>query len=191
MAIVYRHIRKDTNNVFYIGIGKDIKRAYHIYDRNKYWKNIINKTEYEIEIIAQDLSWEDACELEIFLIQEYGRKDLGLGTLVNLTDGGEGTLNKSESGKMNIKLANSKPKSNEHKDKMRQAKIGTKRSKESIKKQSENKSKQIIDIITGIEYPSAEYVAHLFGLKKNTLSNKLNDNFPRCKNNTNFRYKTI
>ena len=28
MAIVYRHIRLDKNEVFYIGIGKTEKRAY-------------------------------------------------------------------------------------------------------------------------------------------------------------------
>jgi hypothetical protein len=43
------------------------------------------------KIIAEDLNKEDACELEVFLIELYGRKDLGLGTLVNMTDGGGGT----------------------------------------------------------------------------------------------------
>jgi hypothetical protein len=55
-------------------------------------ENIVNKHGYDIEIIARDLSWEDACELEIFLIEEYGRKDLKLGSLVNLTDGGDGMI---------------------------------------------------------------------------------------------------
>ena len=33
--VVYRHIRNDTNEVFYIGIGKTEKRAYSIHSRNK------------------------------------------------------------------------------------------------------------------------------------------------------------
>ena len=98
MAYLYKHIRTDTNEVFYIGIGEDkinetnlFKRAYVTYDRNKYWKNIINKTDYKIEIILNNLSWEEACSKEIEYIKIYGRKDLGLGTLVNMTDGGDGT----------------------------------------------------------------------------------------------------
>mgnify|MGYP000028296689 CR=1 FL=1 len=87
MAIVYRHRRLDTNKIFYIGIGKEEKRAYRKDGRNNYWNNIINKTDYNIEIIAKDIDWETACELEIFLISEYGIKNLS-----NITLGGEGNL---------------------------------------------------------------------------------------------------
>jgi hypothetical protein len=91
MAVVYRHVRLDTNEVFYVGIGKTIARAYQKSKtkRSIFWLNIINKTNYKVEILAEDLSWEEACEMEKKLIYEYGRKDLGTGTLVNLTDGGE------------------------------------------------------------------------------------------------------
>lgn len=92
MAIVYRHRRLDTNEIFYIGIGKNKGRAFEKRNRNQYWVNIINKTNYSVEIIQKVDNWEDACELEMFLISEYGRKDLGLGPLVNMTDGGEGSL---------------------------------------------------------------------------------------------------
>ena len=87
MAIVYRHRRLDTNKIFYIGIGKEERRAYRKDGRNSYWKNIINKTDYNVEIIAKDIDWETACELEIFLISEYGIKNLS-----NITLGGEGNL---------------------------------------------------------------------------------------------------
>ena len=92
MAIVYQHTRLDTNKVFYIGIGKTEKRAYNTTNhRNSYWKNIINKTEYKIEILFNDLTWKEACQIEQYLIKYYGRKDLKLGTLVNMTDGGDGS----------------------------------------------------------------------------------------------------
>jgi len=87
--VVYKHIRNDTNEVFYIGIGNE-KRPYNKIDRNKYWHNIVNKVGYEIEILQENLSWEDACKVEINLIKKYGRKDIGNGLLVNMTDGGEG-----------------------------------------------------------------------------------------------------
>ena len=94
--VVYRHRRIDINEIFYIGIGKSKSRAYQIRSRNEFWKNITNKTDYSVEIIAENLNVEDAKELECFLIQEYGRKDLGLGQLVNLTDGGDGCINFSD-----------------------------------------------------------------------------------------------
>jgi len=92
MAIVYRHIRLDKNEPFYIGIGKTEKRAYSNKNRNKYWSHITQNIEYEVEILFDDLTWEKACEKEIELIKLYGRKDLAVGSLVNMTDGGEGQL---------------------------------------------------------------------------------------------------
>jgi len=94
MAYIYKHIRVDTNEVFYIGIGNQdkFKRAFVTQKRSKFWKNITSKTEYTVEIIKDGLTWEEAQAEEIRLIKQYGRKDLGLGTLVNLTDGGEGTI---------------------------------------------------------------------------------------------------
>jgi hypothetical protein len=94
MAYIYKHIRIDKNEVFYIGIGNDKKyqRAYDKRKRTKLWKNIINKTNYIIEIVEDGLTWEDACEGETKWIKHYGRKDLNEGSLVNMTDGGDGTL---------------------------------------------------------------------------------------------------
>lgn len=93
MAVVYKHIRLDTNEIFYVGIGKDEKRAYQIHNRrNSYWKNIVNKTDYKIEITHQDICYEEACAIEKYLIYFYGRANLNQGTLCNLTDGGEGCL---------------------------------------------------------------------------------------------------
>lgn len=92
MAYIYRHIRIDKNEPFYIGIGSDktYKRAYQSSKtkRSEFWHNIASKG-YEVEILMDDLTWEQACEKEKEFISIYGRKDLGTGILVNLTDGGE------------------------------------------------------------------------------------------------------
>jgi anti-sigma28 factor (negative regulator of flagellin synthesis) len=90
--VVYIHKRKDTNEVFYVGIGK-IRRPYDKAKRNKYWQSIVNKHGYNIEIIHKNLSWKKACKIERQLILQYGRCDLGTGVLVNMTDGGEGNQN--------------------------------------------------------------------------------------------------
>jgi stress response protein SCP2 len=90
MAIVYRHIRLDKNEPFYIGIGRDEARAFSKKGRNRHWRFITTKSNYEIDILFEDLSWEQACEKEREFIALYGRKDLSKGTLVNMTDGGDG-----------------------------------------------------------------------------------------------------
>lgn len=91
---VYRHIRLDTNEVFYVGVGFDdkFKRAYSKIGRNNKWYNILKETDYEVEIIMYDLSVEDTFKKEIEFISIHGRGDLGKGTLCNLTNGGLGVI---------------------------------------------------------------------------------------------------
>lgn len=91
--IVYRHRRLSDDKVFYIGISKREDRPTSRYNRNKYWTNVVDKHSFYSEVIQQVDSWDEACELEALLIQEYGRLDLGTGCLVNMTSGGDGTIN--------------------------------------------------------------------------------------------------
>jgi hypothetical protein len=107
MAVLYRHIRLDKNEPFYIGIGKNESRAYSKINRNKHWWNIIDKG-YEVEILMNNLTWDEACEKEKEFITLYGRSDLKLGTLCNWTDGGEGSLNYKHSDEAKQKMSNSK-----------------------------------------------------------------------------------
>lgn len=123
MAIVYKHTRIDTNQIFYIGIGNDTNRAYSTQGRNKHWKRIVNKTEFKVDILFEDVSWEAACEYERNLIQKYGRMDLNEGSLVNMTDGGDGQSNPSEETRK--KLRDSKKNiSDEYREKLSIAKRG-------------------------------------------------------------------
>ena len=96
MAYVYRHIRLDKNEPFYIGIGSDsdYKRANELRTarRNPIWHKIASKTEIEVEIVLDDLTYEKAITKEIEFISLYGRLNNATGILSNLTDGGEGTL---------------------------------------------------------------------------------------------------
>jgi hypothetical protein len=103
MHYLYRHIRLDINQPFYIGIGtmtnkkfKTIKsrysRANSKTQRSKYWNSIIDKTNYEVEILLESDDYEFIKQKEIEFIKLYGRVDNKTGILCNLTDGGDGAL---------------------------------------------------------------------------------------------------
>jgi hypothetical protein len=124
MAYVYKHIRLDNNNVFYIGIGSDssFKRANSNFDRNKHWRNIVNKYGYVVKIYKDNISWKEACEFEKELIKHYGRIGLNNGTLVNMTNGGDGIVglfHTEEHRRKNSESNTGRCKSKEHVEKMR------------------------------------------------------------------------
>ena len=97
MAYLYRHIRIDKNEPFYIGISKkdsiNYERAYNFdyRHRNLHWTNIFNKTEIEVEILFENITYEFAKQKEIEFIKLY-KRILDGGILANLTEGGDGVL---------------------------------------------------------------------------------------------------
>jgi hypothetical protein len=94
---VYKHIRLDKNEPFYIGIGnkKNFGRAFEFSKdkRNEIWWKIYSKTNISVEILYESLTKTDASLKEQELIKKYGRKDLNEGSLCNMTDGGDGIWN--------------------------------------------------------------------------------------------------
>lgn len=99
---LYRHIRKDTNNPFYIGIGTkskdehrfycdstEYRRAFNFKNRNSFWKNIYNKCDQgiDVEILYESDSLDEINRKEIEFIDMYGRREHG-GTLCNIQKGG-------------------------------------------------------------------------------------------------------
>jgi len=129
-TLIYQHRRNDTNEVFYVGIGNST-RPTDTKNRNNHWHNIVNKHGYTTEILITDLSWEDACDIEIGLIEYYGRCDMGTGTLVNMTSGGDGTHELSEESLKKIGDASrGKPRTDETKRKISKAHKGKKLSEE-------------------------------------------------------------
>lgn len=133
---LYRHIRVDKNEPFYIGIGTktDADIKYGTYTRanikskkNNVWVKITNKTSYIVEILFESDDYDFIKQKEIEFVKLYGRIDLKTGTLTNMTDGGEGTTNVIVS---------------EHSRQLRSLfQKGRKKSKESILKQIETRKK--------------------------------------------------
>lgn len=89
--VVYLHKRATDGKVFYVGIGSN-KRAFTLQGRSDWWHRVVLKYGYYVDIIAENLTSKEAGEMEVSLIAKYGRRDLGEGYLVNLTDGAEGTV---------------------------------------------------------------------------------------------------
>jgi hypothetical protein len=220
-SYVYRHIRLDTNEVFYIGIGNTeikyigsnlksrYKRAYSQDNRNKWWNHIVEKTTFKVEILVDEITREEAIELEIFLIQEYGKKNL-----CNITDGGEGKIGGNPNGidhwnygkkhsiTTRLKISNShkgKKHSEETKLKLKQAHIGRNYPKckedtklkiskahKGLKKGGANPSaKIIINLDTGIYYECGKDAAESLNLNYSTFMDRLNG---RSKKKINMKY---
>ena len=94
---VYEHATED-GEVFYIGKGTG-DRAWRKAGRSRYWNNVARKHGRVVRIVEDKMSELEAFDLEKLLIAQYGRRDEGTGTLVNLTPGGEGVSGLTEKGK--------------------------------------------------------------------------------------------
>ena len=181
MAIVYKHT-KPNNDIFYIGIGVVKKRAYSKHGRNNHWHNTVNKYGYNVEILFDNIDYLEAKQIESYLIKYYGRKDLGLGNLVNMTDGGEGALNMNlkerELRRERMKTYNSKEKdysftqSEDYKLKMSESTKG-------------KWCKKIINKESGLIYSSLRAASESVKINYTTLSSMLNN---KIENKTNLKW---
>lgn len=202
---VYRHIRLDTNQPFYIGIGKkpkkfngyrtEYKRAHNTSHRNVIWKNIVAKTNYKVEIIFESDSLEEVQEKEIEFISLYKPRWEG-GTLVNLTSGGE--FNPQEVCRYRVKFKHtdeSRRKISEA-GKGRKASDETRKSLSSIRKENDSakhlignieyleKAKRtrrdnlskVKDLQTGIIYESLPDACEILGLYLPTQHSRIRRN---------------
>ena len=185
MAYVYKHNRLDTDEVFYIGIGSTESRMSSKKSRNKYWHNIVKKHGMSIEIIEENLTWDEACDREKYWIAYYGRDKL-----CNMTDGGEGSCGKIVSEDTKRKISKSK--------------IGKKLSEEHIKKISEgNKGKpkikpegfgdRISKIVKGTKRSTESKIKQSISTKKtlSKIKEKLSNKSKGTKNSNAVRYTLL
>jgi hypothetical protein len=96
---LYRHVRLDKNEPFYIGIGKkckkgvkyQYKRALDFVLRSELWKRIYNKSNktIKVDILLESDNHEFIKQKEIEFIKLYGRINRNSGILCNFTDGGD------------------------------------------------------------------------------------------------------
>jgi hypothetical protein len=102
---LYRHIRLDKNEPFYIGIGKiykkylsehyadgqRYKRAWDFVQRSSLWKKVFSKCNknIQVEIFLESSDRNFIKQKEIEFVSLYGRINLKTGILTNLTPGGD------------------------------------------------------------------------------------------------------
>ena len=99
----YAYLREDKTP-YYIGKGTGNR----IYSTNRIIKPPKDKS--RIIYLKQNLTEKEAFKHEIYMIGVFGRKDLGTGILVNMTNGGEGASGwvPSEETRKRIGAANKK-----------------------------------------------------------------------------------
>ena len=90
--VVYLHVKKGTNDVFYVGIGINKRRAYSTSNRNNRWHKVVDEFGYDIRIVNEVESYDDALYIEAELIEAFGRAVDNSGQLTNLNKGGGGNL---------------------------------------------------------------------------------------------------
>lgn len=167
--LVYTHTRPDTNEVFYVGKGTNYRMKQKS-NRNKYWQNIVNKCGgYKANILAGNLTEQEAINFEILMISKLKQANV---KLCNLTNGGDGISGYrhtqenrkkfSESRRGRISPTKGTILTNEHKEKLRLAKLGKKQSPDHVakaaagrkgKKYSEAHRKAISKALTGRKMP--------------------------------------
>lgn len=144
--LVYVHIRLDNGDPFYVGKGT-IKRIRKKTNRNKHWHNVVNKCNgFDSIIIRDNLTEDDAFQLEKDTIAEYRLKNINL---CNYTDGGDGPSGYKHTDECKLKMSElakgrTAPNkglkaSDSAREKMRAAKLGRKLSKEHIEKVAASK----------------------------------------------------
>jgi hypothetical protein len=178
---VYKHIRLDKNEPFYIGIGnkKNFGRAFEFSKdkRNEIWWKIYSKTNIYVEILYESLTKTEASLKEQELIKKYGRKDLNEGFLCNMTDGGDGIWNC-------IRTEKTKKLLSEQKIGSKNPQFGKKQSKEliekrfknirGVKKSDEDKKKQSLNTIKSgqakevdvFKYNTNEYIGRFYAISE-------------------------
>ena len=161
--VVYIHRKKSDGEVFYVGLGRE-GRPFEMTKsrRTKLWWDIFQTHGVEVEILADDLSVEEAAELEKLVIREYG-----LENLINHTKGGEtGAEGWKHTDATKLNISN--------------AQKGKSSGMKGVKLSKEQKDALGIEVIVGdLTFSTMTEAAKAFGITKQAVSYRCNtDTFP-------------
>lgn len=214
---VYMHKRASDGSVFYVGKGSAPKsprkplhdRASATNKRNVYWKRVVAKHGYAIEIFASCVDDSEAQRLERELISRIGRD-----RLTNMTDGGDGGAGRIISAETRAKISanSSRPRSAAFVKAIRAARknggnggvvkkgdklpdwwrkrissavTGSGNSMYGKIGAAHHNSRRVINTENGAQYDSVLIASEAVGMKMKTLYNMLSGHRP---NKTNLRF---
>lgn len=86
-AFVYVHLRGDDGSPFYVGMGENPTRPWHMRVRSKSHKSVVSRHGVRVHVVADNLTWDTACWWEVRWIKAL--KNDGY-IIVNGTKGGDG-----------------------------------------------------------------------------------------------------
>lgn len=185
MFYVYRHIRLDKNVPFYVGKGSGNRAMKAGKNRNKYWQNIVNLTDFKVEIVNTFKDENEAYEFEHKLISVYKKLDL---CGANITAGGKGGACRPVSTQTRRKISNAlrgSKLSGETIEKLklkragRKPRLGQKQSLTERRNKALSVSKYLYKTPKG-EFHTSKEVANLYGVSYHTI-------IRWCKNKSDFK----
>lgn len=155
-----------TNKIVYAGLTRqDLNIRFEGHVQRKKFK----RYEYTIELVAQDLSNEQAVQLEKMLIAQYNLIEDGWNKSPGSINGYSNFHSEKQKEKWRQERPG-KPVSKEHADKNRKARLGMKNSPEHAAAILEGKQKAVMCLETGIVYRSARHAAKELNLQYSKIS---------------------
>ena len=171
---VYKHILKETGQI-YIGQTNNIKNRWKpsAYKNCIKFYNAIQKygwDNFEHEILANELTLEEANELETKFIIEYDSINNGF----NLNTGGDNKLASQETKEKMSKIRKGIPKSEQHKQAISEALTGYKQTEEHKKHNRKAQHRKSVECIeTGEKYDSLAEAERQTGILGETISRQI------------------
>jgi hypothetical protein len=135
----YAYLREDRTP-YYVGKGEG-RRAYS--KRHRVSVPPLDR----ILFLKKNLTEKEAIRHEVYMIDVFGRKDIGTGILRNLTNGGEGISGFKHSNETKVKIANAgrnRTHTEETKNKLSKLHVGKKLTEKTKQKIKEKRKLQVI-----------------------------------------------
>ena len=148
-------LRDKQNNIVYVGLTRNTLS--NRFDQHM-WKKKLNRNEYKIELVLDNLTNEEAVLLEKELIIQYDTINNGMNKAFGDANGN--SRYHTEETKLKLsKIFKDKPVSEEHANKNRVARIGKQNSEQHKQSISDKVSIKVICLDTGKIYKSAREAA--------------------------------
>jgi hypothetical protein len=181
---VYLIRNRELNDIMYVGLTRQTlyKRFLQHVSTKK-----ISPAKFKMELVAEDLTLNEAVMLEEMYIQQYQTRNVGWNVSPKSINGYSNQHSLEQRLKWSAERKGKRV-SPEHAEKNKIARLGCKNSLEHNKKISETHAKKIICLNTGTTYESARRAARALNLSYSKISKVCNNQIPHTKG---YRFKFL